>query len=365
MGRRGGHHSSAGGLGDHMLLPPPGRRRLLQLGSTMDPLSLGSIASVLVGPEMLSAMGVSNGGGGALAGARPGTQASAALGPGFLANTLNSLGGTTWNTANTMGLYGGAALSEVGARLAQLGTALGGSSYGGYNKHADALAAAVAPGLAHGHSTVTGLVSTFAPLAQQAAADSGDLVAQGTAAVPDAIASLGSAAADVAFSIGPFLANGRTGLLDDAARAAALTGGAAAHVMHGTAVPMASDAIAVAADAGGRLGSGWREGFAEGHTAVMQRRSPYGPADTTEAAYAQQPALYLPSSYAPLGAMANITYPCPTGPFGSIAPSGTIIGPGIPCGVPLLMVPREAVPTNALGQAVVRLTPTNPPVRHT
>ena len=177
--------------------------------------------------------------------------------------------------------------------------------------------------------------------------------------------SRGSAAADVAFSIGPFLANGRTGLLDDAARAAALTGGAAAHVMHGTAVPMASDAIAVAADAGGRLGSGWREGFAEGHTAVMQRRSPYGPADTTEAAYAQQPALYLPSSYAPLGAMANITYPCPTGPFGSIAPSGTIIGPGIPCGVPLLMVPREAVPTNALGQAVVRLTPTNPPVRHT
>ncbi|KAF6265360.1 hypothetical protein COO60DRAFT_1041179 [Scenedesmus sp. NREL 46B-D3] len=61
--------------------------------------------------------------------------------------------------------------------------------------------------------------------------------------------------------------------------------------------------------------------------------------------------------------MANITYPCPVSRVNNIvAPVGTIIGPGIPCGVTLQVVPRAAVPSNQQAPAVVNLIPFASPV---
>ncbi|WIA30240.1 hypothetical protein OEZ86_000331 [Tetradesmus obliquus] len=161
----------------------------------------------------------------------------------------------------------------------------------------------------------------------------------------------------------PYVLNNGNSVLDQASNAVQQVAQATKTIMHGTAVPMASAGINTASNMGTYMGNGFAEGFGEGYTAANDRRLPYSQGPSVQQQFESQPALYLPQSFSPLGAMANITYPCPVSRVNNIvAPVGTIIGPGIPCGVNLQLVPRAAVPSNRLAPAVVNVIPVASPV---
>lgn len=226
-------------------------------------------------------------------------------------------------------------------------------------------AGSIAPAKAQAYNTVQYVTQSTQPMVTQAHQDISGLAMQAAAAVPSAQASMVEGAGTVISTVQPYIQNGQTGPVDVATRAVISGAAAKQQFMHGTAVPMTSGAITAAADIGNHLGTGFKEGFPEGYQAAMDRRPPYAVAKLQKQRYEQQPALYLPNSFAPLGAMANVTYPCPQGLSGTTtvtAPVGTIIGPGIPCGVNIMLVPRTAVPTNQYAPIVVQPVPTSQPV---
>lgn len=291
--------------------------------------------------------------------------------PDHLYSTLDGLGDTAWHTADTTRVLKGDSLDSVGNLLTAKGSHIsGGMSIGDYERQqryinaGDKLAYAKAPAINQAHSTAQDLARTLAPMAQQAHQDKQGLAVQAAGAIPDAMVSLAEGKATVVSTVHPFIHNGHTGPMDIGARAIKAGASAAQVVGHGTVVPMASGALTAKSNIGNYLGDGFQEGFYEGYQSSMDRRPPYADAHLQQQQYQQQPALYLPGSFSPLGAFANVTYPCPQAPnSAATAPVGTIIGPGIPCGTTIMLVPRSAVPTNKFGPTVVQPVPTNPPVR--
>lgn len=213
-------------------------------------------------------------------------------------------------------------------------------------------------------------------LHSQAGYDIQGLASQVKTATPSAQASMVEGLGTVINTVHPYVQNGKTGPADVATRAATQGALAKGQFMHGTVVPMASGAVTAYKDMGNSVGNGFAEGYPEGYQAAMDRRAPYSDAYSQQQLYQQQPSLYLPNSFSPLGSMANITYPCPQGQYPAstavgvvgapspivTAPIGTIVGPGIPCGVNIMMVPRTAVPINQVGPTVIEPTPTSSPV---
>jgi hypothetical protein len=213
-----------------------------------------------------------------------------------------------------------------------------------------------------------------APFPREIGTNAGQLVRAGVGALPELAAGTIAGAAGLIPRAVPWITRG----VDLAANTGLTALQATGTTMHNLVAPVAQGA----AQAVGGLGSnlltnGFNPGFDEGYLASLERRAPFQNAQREQARVEAQPALYLPPSFAPLGQMMTITYPCPTGSFPGpatpvpgqppvpppvvpgqppgapgvpvppgppTAPVGTIIGPGIPCGVPLYMVPRNAVP---------------------
>jgi hypothetical protein len=199
--------------------------------------------------------------------------------------------------------------------------------------------------------------------------DVGKLVSAGVGAVPGLATSLGTGALSVLPTMVPWVSRG----VDLAAQTGITAARATGSVMHNLAAPMATGALQAAGSLGTNLlTTGLNQGFNEGLLASLERRAPFQNGGREAGRIAEQPALFLPNSFSPLGQTMTVTYPCPTGSFPGpavpgvpvpvppvvpgqppqvpgvagppTAPVGTIIGPGIPCGVPLYMVPKSAVP---------------------
>jgi hypothetical protein len=289
----------------------------------------------------------------------------------FISNTVNGIGNTAWSTAADVGTLKGASLSNMGETLVAKGSQL----HGGATAAADAamlqqfgqtgerLAANVAPYINNAHSNVRSIVDTVEPVKMQATDDVAGLAVQAAQAIPNGVHSMANGAATAIGTATPYLLDKRSNTLDSVTNAVQQVAQAKQTVMHGTVVPMASAGINTAANMGNHLGNGFADGFPEGYTAVNDRRAPYSHGPSVQQQFESQPALYLPQSFVPLGAMANITYPCPISRTNNIvAPVGTIVGPGIPCGVNLQLVPRSAVPSNRLAPPVVNVIPVASPV---
>lgn len=302
----------------------------------------------------------------------PSSSATYRTDPNFMHNTVTGMANTAWGTAANLGALKGDQLNAVGYDMAAKASSLMGGTttiqdaqqMAQYGQTGESLASAVAPGVNGVHDTALGLTRTFAPMAQEVKDDAIGLKLQAAAAAPSAVHSMLDGAAGAVSTVTPYIsgAGNPNNLLGLTSNAVQQAGQAAQTVMHNTVVPMASDGLKAAANLGGSLSSGFSEGFGEGYTAAMDRRVPYQDGPTVQQQFEGQPAVYLPSSFEPLGAMATITYPCPTGPQNSIAPVGTIVGPGIPCGVQLQVVPRSAVPTNRFAPPVVIPVPVAAPV---
>jgi len=250
----------------------------------------------------------------------------------------------------------------------------------------------VAPAIAHAGNTVQQVANTAAKFPRDIGSDAGKLVSAGVGAAPLMALSLGTGVASVVPTVVPWVSHG----VDLAASAGLGVLNATGTVMHNTVVPMAQGALQSSGSLGTNLLTvGFNQGFNEGLMSSLERRKPYQDGPRESARVADQPALFLPSSFAPMGQMMTVTYPCPTGNFpgpvgpavpvpgvppqpipgqppgaaGPVAagpptaPVGTIIGPGIPCGVLLYMVPKHAVPkqTKPRPQPLVEF-PVDPPV---
>jgi hypothetical protein len=197
--------------------------------------------------------------------------------------------------------------------------------------------------------------------------DVGKLVSAGIGAVPGLATSLGTGALSVLPTMVPWVSRG----VDLAAQTGVTAARATGSLMHNLAAPLATGALQSAGSLGTNLlTTGFNQGFNEGLLASLERRTPFQDGSREAGRLADQPALFLPNSFSPLGQTMTVTYPCPTGSFPGpavpplpvaptvpgqppqvpgaggppTAPVGTIIGPGIPCGVPLHMVPKSAVP---------------------
>uniref|UniRef100_A0A383W3U6 Uncharacterized protein n=1 Tax=Tetradesmus obliquus TaxID=3088 RepID=A0A383W3U6_TETOB len=289
----------------------------------------------------------------------------------FISNTVNGIGDTAWGTATHVSSLQGASLSSAGQMVA----AQGGQLQGGMAAAADAallqrygqtgerLATNVAPYITNVRSNAESVVTSVGPVAMEATDDVAGLGVQAVHAIPNGLHSLADGAATAIGAATPYVLNNGNSVLDQASNAVQQVAQATKTIMHGTAVPMASAGINTASNMGTYMGNGFAEGFGEGYTAANDRRLPYSQGPSVQQQFESQPALYLPQSFSPLGAMANITYPCPVSRVNNIvAPVGTIIGPGIPCGVNLQLVPRAAVPSNRLAPAVVNVIPVASPV---
>eukprot|EP00775_Hariotina_reticulata_P010871 gene10871-11025_t len=304
-------------------------------GSSLGGTSIGDLA----GLSMLT------GGVGGMAGLAGISQMGKALGgPGNKA-ALNSMGNMLLSSSfgsPTNFLAGGGGSGLDLARQAQ------------YNNAASTLSNSLTAVKADQFNAAQRVHGTVMPIAQNAAQTMGPIIHDAmTHGAGDAAAGMAQAAGNAVNTMRPFL-QAHTNQAANTAQQAAL---AANQVASSTLVPMAYAKQAAAKNMGAQLSQGFNQGFNEGFTAAMERREPYADAAAKRSFYTNQPAVFLPQTFVPLGSMANITYPCPLGPGNSIAPAGTIIGPGIPCGVVLQMVPRSAVPKNAMAPTVVRPTP--------
>jgi hypothetical protein len=257
----------------------------------------------------------------------------------------------------------------------------------GLTQSGTSLLTAVTPSFIEGVGTTRNLGMGLAQYPAQLAGDAAKVAREAVTALPGAAASLGTGAVSVLPIALPFATEAFSIGSNAALSAARATG----DVMHNLATPMATGAAQSARSFGSNLlTNGFRPGFDEGFRASMERRAPFTDARSQRTQAQQQPASFLPSSFAPIGQMATITYPCPTGSFPGpagpqpgvppvpqpvpgqpgvpgvvgppTAPVGTIIGPGIPCGVPLYVVPKSAVPRQRLAPPVVTPIPVEPPV---
>ncbi|KAF8069514.1 NIFU2 [Scenedesmus sp. PABB004] len=279
---RGGPAAAGGAAGGGWLDAFVARRSLQQLG--------GYAVAAAAGPALTQLGG--GAAGAMLAGQQPQSGSDAALHvftganlpPGLLAGTLDGIADTVWGRGASIVGTKGDSLSAAGASV----TALGGIANGGASAAADAarlqrfgaagedLAGALAPGAVAAHGLALGVGGALAPMAQQAGDDAVGLAVQAANAAPDGLASLTETTDDIVRTLSPFLVNGRDGALDVGARATVAAAAAKQRFMHGTALPMASDAVAVGANIGAPLGAGWQQGFGEGFSAAMDRRAPYG-----------------------------------------------------------------------------------------
>jgi hypothetical protein len=261
-------------------------------------------------------------------------------------------------TGGIGGMAGLAGFSQMGHAPGGLGLDLARQAQ--YTNAANTLSNSVTAVKADQFNAAQRVHSTVMPVVQGAAQTMGPLVHDAmTHGAGDAAAGMVQATGNALNTMRPFL-QAHTNQAANTAQQAAL---AAQHVTTGTLVPMAYAKQAVAKNMGGHLSTGFNQGFNEGFTAAMERREPFAEASAKRSFYTNQPAVFLPRTFVPLGSMANITYPCPLGPGNIIAPAGTIVGPGIPCGVVLQMVPRSAVPKNAMAPTVVQPTPVSDLVR--
>jgi hypothetical protein len=284
----------------------------------------------------------------------------------FISNTVNGIGDTVWSTAADVGALKGTSLSNAGEMLVSKGGTMAAADAAllqRYGQTGEQLAVNVAPYIQNAHSNARTVVNTVGPVAMDAKNDMAGLAVQAAQAIPNGIHSLANGAATAIGGATPYLLNKGNNVLDQATNAVQQVTQAKQSIMHGTVVPIASAGINTAANMGNYMGNGFAEGFGEGYTAANDRRAPYSHGPSVQQQFESQPALYLPQAFSPLGAMANVTYPCPISRTNNIvAPVGTIIGPGIPCGVNLQVVPRAAVPSNRLAPAVVNIIPVASPV---
>jgi hypothetical protein len=253
---------------------------------------------------------------------------------------------------------------------------------------------AIAPAIGNVANQTQRLGNLAATFPREIGTDIGKTVSAGVGAVPGLITGFAAGAAGLVPQAIPWITRG----VDLAANTGMSAMQATGTVMHNLVAPMAQGALQSAGSLGTNLlTNGVNQGYNEGYLAALERRAPYQNAVAEQARAAGQPAMFLPGSFAPLGQMMTITYPCPTGNFpGPVAPVpgqppvpppvvpgqppgvpgvpqpagppsapiGTIIGPGIPCGVPLYMVPKGAVPRQGkpLPPPLVEY-PVNPQVR--
>jgi hypothetical protein len=289
----------------------------------------------------------------------------------FASNTVNGVGGTAWGTADDVSAQNGAYINSMGNTLAARGSQLQVAMMASadpatlqrYGRAGQQLATSAAPYMQNVQANAKGVVNTLGPMAVQATDDVGGLAVQAVQQFPNGVESLSSGAATAIGAATPYLLNNGNSMLDQKADALQQVAQAKQTIMHGTVVPIASAGINTAGNIGNHLGNGFADGFGEGYTAANDRRVPYSHGPSVQQQFESQPALYLPQSFSPLAAMANITYPCPRSRVTNIvAPVGTIIGPGIPCGVNLQVVPRSAVPSNRLAPAAVNVIPVASPV---
>jgi hypothetical protein len=311
-------------------------------------------------------------GGGGSSSMTPGYSSSVTgLDSNFASNTVNGMGGTAWGAAADVSAQKGAYISSMGDTLAARGSQLHGAMNAAADPatlqrlgHAGAqLATSAAPYMQNVHSNARGVVNTLGPITVQATDDVAGLAVQAVQQFPNGMQSLASGAATAIGAATPYLLNNGNSMLDQKADALQRVAQAKQTIMHGTVVPIASAGINTAGNIGNHMGNGFADGFGEGYTAANDRRAPYSHGPSVQQQFESQPALYLPQSFSPLAAMANITYPCPRSRVNNIvAPVGTIIGPGIPCGVNLQVVPQSAVPSNRLAPAVVNVVPVASPV---
>lgn len=249
------------------------------------------------------------------------------------------------------------------------------------------------PAIFNAFNTTQQVANTLTTFPRQIGGDAGKLISAGVGAAPLALTSIGTGVASVVPNVVPWVSNG-VNLVSSAGLGAVKGVGT---VMHNTVVPMGQGALQATGSIGTNLlTKGFNTGFNEGLLASMERRKPFQNGPLESAQVSNQPAMFLPPSFAPMGQMMTVTYPCPTGswptPAGAApgqppqppppqpgvpgapggvpgaqgpptAPIGTIIGPGIPCGVPLYMVPKSVVPKQGRPRPQPLVTfPVDPPV---
>ena len=241
---------------------------------------------------------------------------------------------------------------------------------------------ALAPALSNAVGNTQRLANGLVKFPTEIGTDAGKLVSAGVGALPGAITTLARGVSGWGTPLIPWTSRG----VDILSNAGVVGVGAVGKVMHDTVVPFTEGALKAVGTLGqSLLTDGFNAGTGEGLAATMQRHSPYQDQKLENARLENQPALMLPQSFAPLGAMMQVRYPCPplkppqiTGPVpgqpavpipvpppqipgqppvpGAIpvpagpptAPVGTIVGRGIPCGVDLFMVPKHAVPRQGI-----------------